>query len=118
MCFHTCLRHVRECTIESRQEQEMDTGERMNICPVILAGGTGTRLWPISRELMPKQFLQIIGDSTLFQQTALRSAALCDTAPLIVCHDNHYFYCQDQLETINIDKAQYLLEPMARNTAG
>lgn len=91
----------------------------MDICPVILAGGTGTRLWPLSREVMPKQFLSFIGENTLFQETAQRATELCSgQAPLVLCNDAHYFYCQDQLNALNLTGAHYILEPVARDTAG
>ena len=91
----------------------------MDICPVILAGGTGTRLWPLSREVMPKQFLSFVGENTLFQETVLRATELCaGQAPLVVCNDAHYFYCQDQLTALNAEGTHYILEPVARDTAG
>lgn len=91
----------------------------MEICPVILAGGTGTRLWPLSREVMPKQFLSLIGDHTLFQQTVLRAMEMSSgCAPLVVCNDAHYFLCRDQLTDISVPDMHYILEPIARDTAG
>ncbi|MFI4957029.1 MAG: mannose-1-phosphate guanylyltransferase/mannose-6-phosphate isomerase [Gammaproteobacteria bacterium] len=91
----------------------------MDICPVILAGGTGTRLWPLSREVMPKQFLSFVGENTLFQETVMRATELCaGQAPLVVCNDAHYFYCQDQLNSLNTMGSHFILEPVARDTAG
>lgn len=88
------------------------------IVPVILAGGSGTRLWPLSRESYPKQFCKIIGEQSLFQQTVLRAQAINDVAaPVIVTNESYYFICQDQLREIGIFDATYILEPCARNTA-
>jgi mannose-1-phosphate guanylyltransferase len=70
----------------------------MNLQPVILAGGSGTRLWPLSRQDMPKQFLPLIGEHTMLQDTALRLAGLPDcAAPIIVCNEAHRFLVVDQL---------------------
>jgi len=88
------------------------------ITPVILSGGAGTRLWPLSRELSPKQFLPLVGEHSLLQQTVLRLAGLPDlTPPLVVCNEEHRFLVAEQLRAIGIDGAQILLEPAGRNTA-
>ncbi len=88
------------------------------IVPVILAGGSGTRLWPLSRESYPKQFCKIIGERSLFQQTVLRAQAISQmAAPVVVTNESYYFICQDQLREIGISDATYILEPCARNTA-
>lgn len=91
----------------------------MMIRPIILAGGMGTRLWPLSRQSYPKQFLRLVdAQHSLLQQTALRLSAIkkVSVAPLVICNQQHYFICSDQLKAINID-ADYILEPIARNTA-
>ncbi|MEO8558592.1 MAG: sugar phosphate nucleotidyltransferase, partial [Rhodospirillales bacterium] len=68
------------------------------IYPVILSGGAGTRLWPLSRELFPKQFLPLLGEQTLLQQTALRVRDMPDcAAPTVVCNDEHRFVIAEQL---------------------
>lgn len=86
--------------------------------PVILSGGSGTRLWPRSRNNTPKQFLSMIGDETLFQATALRVSALHDAAPVLtVCADDHRFMVGEQLQAIGVHSGGILLEPVARNTA-
>ena len=88
------------------------------LIPVILSGGSGTRLWPLSRKNLPKQFLPLAGDSTLFQQTVTRAQALPDsTSPIVVCSENHRFLVAEQLQMLGISDASILLEPVARNTA-
>lgn len=86
------------------------------LLPVILAGGSGTRLWPLSRKNYPKQFLCLQGEDTLLQQTLKRIAPLNTDQALIVCNDAHYFLCQEQLHSTALN-ITYLLEPCARNTA-
>ena len=94
------------------------------VVPVILAGGSGTRLWPLSRALHPKQYLAlgIGGDETLFQQAALRvasigAAGLEVRAPCVVANEEHRFTVVDQLRAVGIEPARVLLEPFGRNTA-
>ena len=86
---------------------------------IILCGGSGTRLWPISRTLMPKQFVKLFDDKSLFQLTVERNSKLCDKN-FIVSNAEQYFLAQDQLEensTFNIQNSTFLLEPIGRNTA-
>ncbi|MCC8194531.1 MAG: NTP transferase domain-containing protein, partial [Deltaproteobacteria bacterium] len=86
------------------------------LCPVILSGGSGTRLWPLSRELHPKQFIPFDGD-TLFGRTLERVAALPDAeAPLVVCNEQHRFFASGIVREKGLG-ATILLEPMPRNTA-
>jgi mannose-1-phosphate guanylyltransferase/mannose-6-phosphate isomerase len=88
------------------------------VVPVILCGGSGTRLWPMSRRLLPKQFLPLAGDKTLFQDTALRTRALAGCgAPLVVTNAEQRFLAADQLAEIGIAPRALLLEPAGRNTA-
>jgi mannose-1-phosphate guanylyltransferase/mannose-6-phosphate isomerase len=88
------------------------------LIPLILSGGSGTRLWPVSRKNLPKQFLALTGEGTLFQQTLQRTIQLPDvTAPIVVASDDHRFLAADQLLELGIDNATILLEPIARNTA-
>jgi len=84
---------------------------------IVLCGGSGTRLWPISRTLLPKQFAKLFGDSSLFQKSILRNKPYCSSS-LIVSNVEQYFMAYDQLEEINQEKsAKFLLEPVGRNTA-
>lgn len=88
------------------------------IIPVILAGGSGSRLWPLSRQHYPKQLLKLFGDKTMLQQTLLRLEGLEDTAaPVVVCNEAHRFMVAEQLLEMGIHDTAILLEPVARNTA-
>jgi mannose-1-phosphate guanylyltransferase/mannose-6-phosphate isomerase len=88
------------------------------LIPLILSGGSGTRLWPVSRRNLPKQFLSLSGDETLFQQTVRRASRLPDAAsPVVVASDDHRFLAAEQLQELNVTGASILLEPVARNTA-
>jgi mannose-1-phosphate guanylyltransferase len=91
-----------------------------SLVPVILCGGTGTRLWPLSRATYPKQYWPLAGsgDHTLLQQTQLRLAGLPDLGPpLLVCNEEHRFIVAEQMRQIGVEPAAILLEPMGRNTA-
>ncbi|WP_041726133.1 mannose-1-phosphate guanylyltransferase/mannose-6-phosphate isomerase [Desulfurispirillum indicum] len=83
---------------------------------VILCGGSGTRLWPVSRALMPKQFVKLFGERSLFQLTVSRNAALCDRQ-CIVSNAEQYFLAVDQLHELDQTSGSYVLEPVGRNTA-
>jgi mannose-1-phosphate guanylyltransferase/mannose-6-phosphate isomerase len=89
------------------------------LAPVILSGGSGTRLWPLSRKNLPKQFLALGGNTaTLFRQTVARArAAVADGIPIVVCSDAHRFLVAEQLRALEVDGAPILLEPVPRNTA-
>ncbi|NPA73434.1 MAG: mannose-1-phosphate guanylyltransferase/mannose-6-phosphate isomerase [Epsilonproteobacteria bacterium] len=82
----------------------------------ILCGGSGTRLWPISRENLPKQFLKMFEDDSLFQMTIKRNSAFCDNF-IIVSNENQYFLATDQLDETGIENYTSVIEPMGRNTA-
>ncbi len=93
-----------------------------NIQPVILCGGSGTRLWPLSRAGFPKQFLCLTGDESLFQEAARRLVSLgavdvTVAAPLVVTNEEHRFLALEQLREVNIEVGVLLLEPVGRNTA-
>lgn len=85
--------------------------------PVLLSGGSGTRLWPLSREAYPKQFLPLVGDDTLLQATWRRVAPLSSAAPLVVANEEHRFLVAEQLRVIGAPQARIVLEPVGRNTA-
>jgi mannose-1-phosphate guanylyltransferase/mannose-6-phosphate isomerase len=88
------------------------------IVPVILAGGSGTRLWPLSRELYPKQFMRLTDDNTLMQQTWLRLQGLPDLEPpILLCNEEHRFIVAEQLRRIECEPGAIVLEPVGRNTA-
>lgn len=85
---------------------------------IILCGGSGTRLWPISRSLMPKQFVKLFDDKSLFQLSVIRNKNFCDKA-LIVSNTEQYFLAIDQIDELDVDwDISYILEPFGRNTAG
>ena len=85
--------------------------------PVLLSGGSGTRLWPLSREAYPKQFLALAGDDTMVQATWRRVAPLAGAAPIVVANEDHRFLVAEQLRQAGAPRAAILLEPAGRNTA-
>jgi len=88
------------------------------IVPVVLSGGAGSRLWPLSRELYPKQFLPLLGEHTMVQETVLRLSDIPDLqAPIVVCNEAHRFLVDEQLTTVGYKPSAVLLEPIGRNTA-
>ncbi len=87
------------------------------LIPVILSGGAGTRLWPLSRELYPKQLLALTGERTMIQQTVLRLEGLAAAAPVVVCNEAHRFLVAEQLRQLGVEPQAIVLEPMGRNTA-
>lgn len=87
------------------------------LVPVILAGGIGSRLWPLSRELFPKQFHRLIGEHSLLQATVLRARATSDAAPIILCNEQHRFLVAEQCRQIDVAWEHIVLEPEARSTA-
>jgi mannose-1-phosphate guanylyltransferase/mannose-6-phosphate isomerase len=87
------------------------------LTPVILSGGAGTRLWPLSRELYPKQLLALTGPRTLLQQTVLRLEGLAGAPPVIVCNEAHRFLVAEQLRQLKVAARATILEPFGRNTA-
>jgi mannose-1-phosphate guanylyltransferase/mannose-6-phosphate isomerase len=90
----------------------------MKIIPVILSGGSGTRLWPLSRKQYPKQYLPLVGDKTMLQETILRLNGLDNLAdPIIICNADHRFLVAEQCQQIDIINPIILLEPVGRNTA-
>ncbi|MDA5558145.1 mannose-1-phosphate guanylyltransferase/mannose-6-phosphate isomerase [Shimia sp. MMG029] len=93
----------------------------MLITPVLLCGGSGTRLWPLSRKSYPKQFVPLVGEETLFQASAKRLSgaddALSFAAPIVVTNSDFRFIVPEQLQAVGIDPGAILIEPAARNTA-
>ena len=91
----------------------------LKVQPVIIAGGSGTRLWPLSRSGFPKQFLAIGGTETLFQMACLRCKAITNDikTTLVVANEEHRFLAQEQLREIGLEDSSLLLEPAGRNTA-
>lgn len=87
------------------------------ILPVILSGGSGTRLWPLSRESYPKQFLPLVGDATMLQATWNRVAAIAGKSPIVVANQEHRFMAAEQLRECNVTPQALILEPIGRNTA-
>jgi len=87
------------------------------ILPVILSGGSGPRLWPLSREAYPKQFLPLVGDVTMLQATWNRVAAIAGKAPIVVANQEHRFMAAEQLRECNVTPQALILEPIGRNTA-
>ncbi|MDJ0776427.1 MAG: mannose-1-phosphate guanylyltransferase/mannose-6-phosphate isomerase [Gammaproteobacteria bacterium] len=85
--------------------------------PVVLSGGSGTRLWPLSRKMYPKQFLSLLHDETMLQKTLLRIAELEHSPPIVVCNDEHRFVVAEQARQIGIEDPTIILEPVGRNTA-
>lgn len=87
------------------------------IQPVILSGGSGTRLWPLSRESYPKQFLPLAGEQTMLQATWQRVAPIASRGPLVIANEEHRFVAAEQLHQVGAEPAAIILEPMGRNTA-
>ncbi len=87
------------------------------LLPVIMAGGSGTRLWPLSREGYPKQFLALEGEKTMLQETIARLSGLTDAKPLVISNEAHRFLVAEQLRQVDALGGNILLEPVGRNTA-
>lgn len=87
------------------------------IVPVILSGGSGTRLWPVSRESFPKQLWPLVSQRSMIQETALRAHGVGFAPPIVVCNHEHRFLIAEQLREAGIDGAQVVLEPVGRNSA-
>ena len=88
------------------------------LVPVVLSGGSGTRLWPLSRELYPKQLLPLVGDRTMLQETLVRVQGIDGLAgPVLVCNESHRFMVAEQMQSIGVQPLAIVLEPVGRNTA-
>jgi mannose-1-phosphate guanylyltransferase/mannose-6-phosphate isomerase len=90
---------------------------KSNIIPVILSGGSGTRLWPVSRESFPKQLWPLLSERSLIQDTVLRAHGPGFAAPVVVCNQEHRFLIAEQLREVGVAGARILLEPVGRNSA-
>ncbi|MBY5947418.1 mannose-1-phosphate guanylyltransferase/mannose-6-phosphate isomerase [Photobacterium rosenbergii] len=88
-----------------------------NILPVIMAGGSGSRLWPMSRTHLPKQFLPLVGNETMLQATVNRLSNIEHLPPLFICNEEHRFLVAEQLRQIETEHSGIILEPVGRNTA-
>jgi mannose-1-phosphate guanylyltransferase/mannose-6-phosphate isomerase len=87
------------------------------LTPVLLSGGVGSRLWPVSRELHPKQFLPLVGELSMLQETLQRTSGLEEAAPVVVCNEEHRFMVAEQLRQVGLQASALILEPEGRNTA-
>ncbi|WP_099864094.1 mannose-1-phosphate guanylyltransferase/mannose-6-phosphate isomerase [Pararhizobium haloflavum] len=87
------------------------------LLPVILAGGSGTRLWPLSRQLNPKQFLALTSEHTMLQETVRRLDGFEIGAPIVICNEEHRFLAAEQMHGLGFSDATIMLEPVGRNTA-
>src|SRR5450755_158061 len=88
------------------------------LVPVILSGGAGTRLWPLSREMYPKQLLALTGKQIMLQDTAIRLGGIAGAEPpIVVCNEAHRFTVAEQIHALGVKASAILLEPVGRNTA-
>src|ERR1041385_614762 len=85
------------------------------VIPILLAGGAGTRLWPVSRDALPKQFLPLIGNKSTYQETLLRVQDPMFAAPIVITGPNFHFFARRQAEEIGVD-ATIVIEPMRRDS--
>src|SRR5260370_40195119 len=98
--------------------KEGRAGVPVSFYPVIPSGGSGSRLWPMSRRLLPKQFLPLVSERTLLQDTALRLQGVEGAcAPIVVSNDEHRFLVAEQMREIGVKSELQILQPVGRNTA-
>ena len=95
----------------------MSEANAPRIIPVVLAGGVGSRLWPVSRTYYPKQFQKLLGERSFLQETLLRAAGVTHQAPIMVCNEEHRFLVAEQCREIDQTWNQLILEPEGRNSA-
>ena len=101
----------------SAAEPNAASGVGPTIVPVILSGGSGTRLWPLSRESFPKQFWPLVSDRTMIQETAARAIGPAFAPPMVICNDSHRFVVAEQMRQLGISGSRVVLEPVGRNSA-
>lgn len=101
----------------SPSQTDTDQISGFHLSPVVLSGGTGSRLWPLSRASFPKQFWPLVTEHSLFQDTVLRSLGASFAKPIIVCNEEHRFLIAEQLREMGVVDASILLEPQGRNSA-
>lgn len=87
------------------------------ILPIVIAGGTGSRLWPLSRSQYPKQFLSLLDENSLLQNTLSRLKEIKHAAPVVICNEEHRFIVAEQLRDAKVDVNGIILEPIGKNTA-
>jgi len=97
--------------------QDRLPGKSAKVHPLILSGGSGKRLWPLSRQANPKQFLKVLGDHSLFQETCLRLRGTAFAKPTVIANDAHRFLVAEQMREIGTEPNSIVLEPVGRNTA-
>jgi mannose-1-phosphate guanylyltransferase/mannose-6-phosphate isomerase len=102
---------------QEEQDVRIQAMSENRIVPVILSGGSGTRLWPVSRESFPKQLWPLVSERTMMQETALRAVDPAFAPPIVVCNLEHRFLIAEQLREAGIENARIVLEPVGRNSA-
>ena len=111
----TRLAYTVRCMVEAKVAKGEEVVQR--ILPVVLAGGSGTRLWPLSREQYPKQFLKLVGERTMMQSTLMLLRGLAHSPPIVVCNHSHRFIVAEQCQELGVDVGAIVVEPASRNTA-
>lgn len=104
--------------MSTEQEDRPRSTGTAPLIPVVLSGGSGSRLWPLSRDLYPKQLISLLGERSLLQDTLLRAGRLPSAgAPVVVCNEEHRFMVAEQMRELDLEPGAILLEPVGRNTA-
>jgi mannose-1-phosphate guanylyltransferase/mannose-6-phosphate isomerase len=106
-----------DMSLDLKTELARRSASTSTIVPVILSGGSGTRLWPVSRESFPKQFWPLASEKPLIAETALRTFGREFAAPMIVCNEAHRFMVAEQMRESGVTGARIVLEPVGRNSA-
>ncbi len=104
-------------TSQTTSQSTSQSTSQTTIHPVILCGGSGTRLWPSSRKAFPKQFSPLVGSESLYQKTLRRLSGPMFSAPLVMTHEDFRFIAREQAEAVGLMDARVVLEPTARDTA-